>query len=393
MIKFLRKLFIKDYENISSPSVRTAHGTLASILGLIINLLLFLTKLIIGLISLSMSIVSDAFNNLTDMFSTIVNLIGFKLASRPADEKHPYGHERIEYICGMIISFIIVIVAFLLGYESIIKLINQEKEINYSIISFIILGISILFKLLQGLIYKGLGEAINSVSLKASKQDSFNDCISTGAVLICAIIQYFFNDLWFIDGAVSIVLAVFIFINAIKMISETASPLIGITPDNEIVKKIIKYVKSFDGVLGIHDVICHSYGPTKLFITLHVEVDGYESAFKSHDMIDNIEFAVNKKFGTLCTIHMDPIDVRSKEILEIKPIIATILHEYNKSLTYHDLRIVTGETHTNIIFDVVVPFSFKDSDKLKKHLQKEIKKVNKNYNVVINIDNDYLPKD
>lgn len=395
MLTFLRKLFIKDYKNVNNPEVRTKHGIMAAIGGVICNLLLFSFKLLIGLITASISIVGDAINNLTDLFSCIVNLVGFKLANKPADNEHPYGHERIEYIAGMIISFVIISVAVLLGYESILKLVNQEKNTEYNLWAFIILGVSIIMKMLLGLYYYGIGKAINSIALQASKQDSFNDCISTGVVLICAIIQYFYPEAWYLDPSMSIIVAIFIFVNGIKMIKDTASPLIGISPNSDLIKNIVKDVKSHKGILGVHDVICHSYGPTKLYITLHAEVDGYENMFISHDLIDNIETDISKKYSAICTIHMDPIDTKSEEIKNLRPFISDTLFKFNPDITFHDLRIVKGETHTNVIFDILVPSTYKDKDciKLVKALKKEIKLFNSKYNVVINVDHDYSTKD
>lgn len=395
MLTFLRKLFIKDYKNVNNPEVRTKHGIMAAIGGVICNLLLFSFKLLIGLITASISIVGDAINNLTDLFSCIVNLVGFKLANKPADNEHPYGHERIEYIAGMIISFVIISVAVLLGYESILKLVNQEKNTEYNLWAFIILGVSIIMKMLLGLYYYGIGKAINSITLQASKQDSFNDCISTGVVLICAIIQYFYPEAWYLDPSMSIIVAIFIFVNGIKMIKDTASPLIGISPNSDLIKNIVKDVKSHKGILGVHDVICHSYGPTKLYITLHAEVDGYENMFISHDLIDNIETDISKKYSAICTIHMDPIDTKSEEIKNLRPFISDTLFKFNPDITFHDLRIVKGETHTNVIFDILVPSTYKDKDciELVKALKKEIKLFNSKYNVVINVDHDYLTKD
>jgi cation diffusion facilitator family transporter len=395
MLTFLRKLFIKDYKNVNNPEVRTKHGIMAAIGGVICNLLLFSFKLLIGLITASISIVGDAINNLTDLFSCIVNLVGFKLANKPADNEHPYGHERIEYIAGMIISFVIISVAVLLGYESILKLVNQEKNTEYNLWAFIILGVSIIMKMLLGLYYYGIGKAINSITLQASKQDSFNDCISTGVVLICAIIQYFYPEAWYLDPSMSIIVAIFIFVNGIKMIKDTASPLIGISPNSDLIKNIVKDVKSHKGILGVHDVICHSYGPTKLYITLHAEVDGYENMFISHDLIDNIETDISKKYSAICTIHMDPIDTKSEEIKNLRPFISDTLFKFNPDITFHDLRIVKGETHTNVIFDILVPSTYKDKDciELVKALKKEIKLFNSKYNVVINVDHDYSTKD
>jgi len=389
MINFLRKLFIKDYKNVSNPQVRTKHGILAAIGGIFVNILLFTFKLLIGVISGSISIISDAINNLTDLLSCFVNLFGFKLANKPADDEHPFGHERIEYIAGMIISFIIICVAILLCYSSTMKLINQEANTNYSIYAFIILGVSILFKFFLGLYYYKIGKIIDSIALKASMQDSINDCITTSVVLISALVQFFNPTLWYLDPAMSIVVGIFIFINGIKMVKDTASPLIGISPDSSLIKSVVKDVKSHKGILGVHDIICHSYGPNKIYITLHAEVDGYKNMFESHDLIDNIESEIDHKYSAICTIHMDPIDTHSTIIKELKPIIEDTLVSFSTYLSYHDLRLVKGETHTNVIFDILVPAEFKDTEELLKALKKAIKEYNSKYNLVVNVDHDF----
>ena len=393
MITLLRKLFIKNYKDVTNKEVRKKHGILAAVGGIFINLLLFGIKLLIGILSFSMSIISDAINNLSDMFSCFVTLIGFIFASKKADSKHPYGHERIEYIAGMIVSFLIICVAVLLGYNSIMTLISGTSETNYNIYAFIILGVSILGKILLGLYYRGIGKVINSVSLKASMQDSFNDCISTGVVLIAALIQYFFPSLWWIDAGMSIAVAVFILYSGIKMVSETASPLVGMSPDSEFVKQILDDVKSYDVVLGVHDIVCHSYGPTKVFITLHCEVDGYKDMFIAHDCIDEIEAKLNRKYGIELTIHMDPIDTKNKELPIIKEELTRVLNEYDSDITFHDLRMTSGPTHCNILFDVVVPMGDKVDEKELIHLLREsLIKLNSKYNAVIKIDYDYTGK-
>ncbi len=393
MITLLRKLFIKDYKNVNNPKVRERHGILAALGGVFINLLLFTFKLIIGLLTVSMSIISDALNNLTDLFSCFVNLFGFKIASKPADKEHPYGHERVEYIAGMIVSFIIVAVAILLGYTSIMKLIQHDSELDFSnsTWAFVILGGAILAKLLLGLFYYGIGKAINSVTIKASMQDSLNDVLCTSAVLIATIIQFFFRELWWLDPAMSIVVALFILYSGIKMIFETASPLIGLSPDSEFVKTILDDIRSRDGVLGIHDLVIHSYGPTKVFITIHVEVDGYSDMFVAHDVIDNIEDEISHKYGVELTIHMDPIDTKNKEIPLLKEKITSILEGIDKDIKFHDLRLVAGPSHTNILFDVVVPPNTKiNIDELSKKVVESVDHLNKCYHCIIKIDQNYL---
>ena len=391
MVTFLRKLFIKNYQNVEDEKVREKHGVLASITGIVINTILFVIKLLIGIFTASISIISDALNNMTDFGSSIVSLLGFKLAGKDADKEHPYGHQRIEYITGMITSFIIILVAGLLIYNSILTLVNQDSSTSYSIWAFVILGISILLKLVLGFIYSGLGKAINSVALKANRQDSFNDAISTSIVLIASIIQYFFVDLWWLDSSVSLLVALFILYSGIKMIKETASPLIGEVPDLNLIQTIVKDIKSYDGVLDVHDVMFHSYGPTKTFMMCHVEVDGYKDMFKSHDLIDNIEKEISNKYKILLTIHMDPVDTKSEEIPKLHEIISKSLQNLDKNLSFHDLRVVTGPTHTNVIFDVAIPIGVKENKlTITKTLRDEIYKYDSKYILVINFDDNYI---
>lgn len=391
MVTFLRKLFIKNYQNVEDEKVREKHGVLASIIGIVFNTILFVIKLLIGIFTASMSIISDALNNMTDFGSSIVSLLGFKLAGKDADKEHPYGHQRIEYITGMITSFIIILVAGLLIYNSVLTLVNQDSSTSYSIRAFVILGISIVLKLILGFIYSGLGKAINSVALKANRQDSFNDAISTSIVLIASIIQYFFVDLWWLDSSISILVALFILYSGIKMVKETASPLIGEVPDFNLIHKIVKDIKSYDGVLDVHDVMFHSYGPTKTFMMCHVEVDGYKDMFKSHDLIDNIEKEISSKYKILLTIHMDPVDTKSEEIPKLYEIIEKTLQNLDKNLSFHDLRVVSGPTHTNVIFDVAIPIGVKENKlTITKTLRAEIKKYDSKYNLVINFDDNYI---
>ena len=391
MITLLRKIFIKDYNNLSSTKVREKHGLLASIGGIIINLLLFGIKLLIGILSFSLSIISDAINNLTDMFSCIVNLLGFKIASKPADEDHPYGHERVEYITGMIVSLIILAVSILLLYTSIEKLIYHENDVHIDLITFIILGVAIIGKVLLGLYYYSIGKLINSLSLKAAMQDSINDAICTAGVLISSIIMYFVPSLWYIDPIVSIIVAVFIFYSGLKMIKETSNPLIGISPNHDFVKKIVDDIKEFDGVLGIHDLVFHSYGPTNMFMTIHVEVDGYANMMETHDTMDNIEITIKEKYGVNLTVHMDPIDTKNDELPFLKEHITNWLKELDEKISFHDLRIVYGPTHTNVLFDIVLDFKNKiKKEDLSSFLTNKFLELDNKYRIVITFDNNYL---
>lgn len=391
MVTLLRRLFIRNFNDVNNEKVRTSTGILASVGGIIINLILFVIKLVIGLISHSISIVSDAINNLSDLFSCFVNLFGFKLASKPADKHHPFGHQRIEYIAGMIVAFFIIAMTIVLGYSAVQRLISQDKNVEFSIISFVILGIGILGKGFLAYFYHGLGKAINSLSLKAAMQDSINDLICTSCVLIASIFQYFYKEqLWFLDSAVSLCVSVFVLVSGIKLIIETSSPLIGENPDKDFVHNIVKDIKEHTCVLGIHDLIIHSYGPSNTFISVHVEVDGYSDIMKVHDEIDNIEFEIKSKYKADITIHMDPIDTRNKRLPILKEELQRILKSYSENLLFHDFRMVKGDTHTNLIFDVVYPVDVKiDEIQLDKYIKDEFKKYDSKLNCVITIEKDY----
>mgnify|MGYP003293333275 CR=1 FL=1 len=398
MINIFRKLFIKNYEDINNPKVREAHGKLATIVGIISNLVLFAAKFLIGFFSGSIAIMGDSFNNLSDMGSSSVTLLGIHLASKPADEDHPYGHERIEYISSLFVSVFIIIIGVELITESFTNFIDglaNYKPMNYSVATIIVLVISILIKLWQGIFNKKIGKLINSLPLEATSSDSINDMISTSTILIATIISMIFPQITLfgknisLDSLMGIGVAVFIIISGIKLIFETIDPLIGVGPDSEFVKKIITDIEAFDGVLGIHDVICHMYGPTTCFMSVHVEVDCRSDINTSHDLIDNIERIIKEKHHIELVIHMDPIDIHSEDVKQYRELVGNLLKEYCKNITFHDFRIVKGETHTNVIFDCVLPYDMKDKkDEIKKLLQSELSKLGEIY-VVINFDMSY----
>jgi len=401
MSKLLRKMFIKDYQNVNNPVIRTKHGILAALVGIVTNLILFGIKLAIGLIIFSMSIISDAINNLTDMASCFVSLFGFKLAGKPADKDHPFGHERIEYIAGLIVSLIIIAIAVVAGYSSVMKLISNEvtsyTNQTFVIATFAVLGVAILGKLWQSSFYRRMSKAIASVTLKANAQDSLNDVISTSVVLVSTIVEYvlYKNGIIVnIDPWMGIAVSLFIIYSGIKMVLETSNPLIGITPDNELVKKVVTKIINTEGVHGVHDLMCHSYGPTKIFMTIHVEVDSKIDVLESHDLMDRIEQDIQEEFGVLLTVHMDPIVLNDPFIDKLKEKTTKILADYDNSLRFHDFRVVKGTTHTNILFDVLMSFENKKSeDEVKEYLKQEFKKLDKTYNLVIKIDRDYVEKD
>jgi len=388
MTKFLRKLFIKNYDDVTNEEVRSKTGMLAGSFGAFINILLFIVKLVFGILAKSISIITDGINNLTDLFSCFANIIGYKVANKPADKDHPYGHQRIEYIIGLIISFITLAMAGILIYTSITNLIKHEPGGTYTIITLIILGITIIFKLLLAWFYKSMAKAINSLPLKASAFDSISDVCCTSLVLIAAILQYFLKEkVWFLDSSVSIVVSLFILIGGIKMIIETSKPLIGEKVDKELEDKIKKEILETEGVLGIHDCITHCYGPTKMFMSIHVEVDGYQNVMDAHEMIDNIEETISKRFNIEITIHMDPLDTKNKEIPILEENLRSFLFKYNSKITFHDFRMVSGKKRTNLVFDIAIPFDEKINEKdLMNYINAEFKTIDKKYNCVIKIE-------
>ena len=388
MVKLLGKLFIKDYQNYNNPSVRTRYGKLSGIVGIISNLFLCIIKILTGVLIGSFSYIADGINNLSDAGSSIITLIGFKLASEPADADHPFGHQRVEYLTGLIVSFIIIAIGLLLMKSSIESIINPGDGASFSIISVIILAVSILIKCLQSLFYRKVGKLINSTAVLATSIDSLNDCISTGAVLIASIISLL-TDLQ-LDGWMGCVVSIFILVSGYKLVKEAMSPLIGEKPSKELVDDIVKKILDYPKVLGIHDLVIHSYGPGKIFATIHVEVDSEENILVIHDQIDNIENDFREKMGINLVIHMDPIDTKDENTQELREEAFRILQSIDPVLNFHDFRIVKGETHTNVLFDVLVPVRYKMTDKeLKTLINQKFKEYNPKINTVLVIDHDY----
>ena len=398
MLTLLRKIFIKDYTNVKDPTVRQKHGILATILGLIINLITFAFKLLVGIFVHSISIISDAMNNLSDMGTSIVNLIGFKLSSKTPDKKHPFGYGRIEYISGLIVSFIIIIVAVVLGYTSITRIINNEvsdyTNNTYVIITFVILGVSIILKLVQGLIYRKMSKIIDSVLLKASSQDSFNDVISTTAVLIATTIEYILyrnGTIVNIDAWMGIAVSIFVLIAGIRLTFETSSPLIGNSPDHNLIKNITDDILKFEGVLGVHDMIFHSYGVNVTFVTCHVEIDSKDDFLKSHDLIDEIEKTISYKYRLVLTIHIDPLVTDNEEQNALKEKTKELLNAYNPVLKFHDFRFKYTDKGTLVEFDVVVPYEANiECEDILRYITDEYKKIDEKYIPSINFDNDFI---
>lgn len=392
MKNILAKLFIKNYKDYQNPNVRNAYGKLCGIVGIVTNLLLCLVKIITGILISSVAILADGINNLSDAGSSIITLLGFKLSSIPADSDHPFGHQRIEYISGMIVSFIILIIGVLLMKTSIEKIISPSEAIPQKqiLITMIILAIAILIKLWQSLFYKRNGKLINSTTLIATSQDSLNDCISTSVVLFSMIISYIFPSV-ILDGYMGVVVSIFIIISGIGLIKETISPLIGEAPTREFIDEVADRILNYDGIIGIHDLVIHTYGPAKTFITVHAEVDANVDIRISHDIIDNIEHDFMDKSNINLVIHMDPVDLRCEETRKLKSVATDVLGTISPELRFHDFRIVKGPTHTNIIFDVVVPIGFEmTNESLKKEIDLKFKEVDEKYNTVVTVDQELI---
>ncbi len=387
MATFLIKLFIKDYEHTTDPAVRERYGKLAGIVGIISNGLLCTMKILVGLFSGSIAIVADGINNLADASSSIITLIGFKLAALPEDKNHPYGHARFEYLTGLFISLLIIVLGLQLLRSSFSKVLHPDP-LSFSYITIIILVIAIILKIWQSRFNICLGKKINSLALMATGTDSRNDVIATSAVLLSVIIGKV-SGLQ-LDGYMGCLVALFIIWSGIVLIRETSSPLLGEAPSGELVQSIEKIALSQDGVIGIHDLVIHNYGPGKIFASIHIEVDARGDLLESHDMIDNIEQLIKKELRIEFTAHMDPVELDNPLISHLyKEIIQTI-----KPLTgvqsIHDLRIVPGKTHTNIIFDAVLtPECPMTEDELCDLIESKIQEIDPSYYVVITFDKAY----
>lgn len=386
-MRLIKKLFIKDYKNTTDSKVRFKYGFVAGIFGILSNLLLFVGKLFIGLLSGSITIIADAINNLSDMGSCAIVLFGFKLSSKPADSEHPFGHERYEQIMALIVAVIVMAIGVLLSKSSIEKLISPEPT-TVSVTTYVILGLAILVKIFQMFLYSDFAKSINSDVLKASSIDSRNDVISTSAVLVAMVLVNIFGNISFsIDGAFGLIVSIFIIISAVKLIKETIGPLLGEMPDKDFVQSLKDKILSYDGVLGLHDFVIHSYGANNYFVNAHVEVSSKVDVMISHDMIDNIERDFKEQLNIVLSIHMDPIETDNEEVNFNKKKVEVILKNIDESLSFHDFRMVFGETHTNILFDVVIPFASKLTlNDIKTELEKQYEKEEMKYFFVLGLD-------
>ena len=352
MTQFLLRLFVKNSDQVSSPKVRAAVGTLSGIVGIVCNFFLFLGKIIIGTLSGSVSITADAMNNLSDATSSVVTLVGFKLAEQPADAEHPYGHARFEYLSGLVVAAMIVIIGFELAKSSVGKIITPAP-IEFSVPLAVVLGMSIAVKLWLCLFNRGLGKKINSTTLLATSEDSRNDIITTSAVLVAAVIEAVSGVS--IDGFVGLAVSLFILYSGAKLAKETISPLLGEAASPELQARIVDYISAQPKVLGYHDLMVHDYGPGQRFASIHVEMDRNEDPMYCHELIDDMERECLKSHNIHLVIHYDPVVTDDPELTRLHALVDEILTDMDPRLKIHDFRMVPGDGHTNLIFDIAMP--------------------------------------
>ncbi|MBR5341533.1 MAG: cation transporter [Erysipelotrichaceae bacterium] len=388
MFELLCKTFIKDYKNTSDAKVRERYGTVISLFSIFCNILMVIFKLIVSFITNSISIRADALNNLSDVGSNLATLFGFRLSSKHPDSDHPYGHGRMEYVSGMIVSFLILLVAFEAIKESINKIIHPQ-ELKYSIAAIVVLIASILTKLLMSYMNRKGGKTIDSETLIATAQDSINDAVMTCATLICLLIFRFSNIN--VDAYVGLVASLFVLKAGIGIFKDVLDTILGKAPDKKLIAEIEKDIMNHEGIIGIHDLLLHDYGPGHQFMSLHAEVDASIPVIELHDMIDVIEVEILNKYNILTTIHMDPIDTKDELANELKVKIKDIVLSINENYNIHDFRIVRGTTHTNLVFDVLLPAEDRiEHEKLKKMIQEKVTELDKTYFCVIQVDHSFV---
>lgn len=384
MVTLLVKFFIRDKDDTKNPAVRQAYGILCGAMGIFLNLCLFTGKFIAGTISNSIAITADAFNNLSDAGSSIITLIGFKMAGQKPDPNHPFGHGRIEYISGLLVSVIILLMGAELLKSSFSKILHPEMPV-FSPMVIIILLASILVKCYMFLYNRGLGKKLDSAAMSATAADSLSDTIATSAVLASTLIGHFASLA--VDGWCGLLVGLFICYAGYNAAKDTISPLLGQAPDKEFVRQINDIVMAHKDILGIHDLIVHNYGPGRVLISLHAEVPAEGSFIELHDLIDSIEHELRDTLNCHAVIHMDPICSQDEETSRLKAVVKSCLEQINPSLTMHDFRVVAGPTHTNLIFDVVTPYDFPMSDEeLKVLIHKKIQEDNPSYFTVVDVD-------
>ena len=384
MTNLLINLFIKSPAEVQSRKVRQNYGTMTSIVGIVINFLLFVGKFAVGTLFGSVAISADAINNLSDAGSSFISLISFKISSKPADRNHPFGHARIEYIASMAVGVIILLIGFDLLKESFFKILTPEP-MSKSVIVLIVLAVSILAKLWLGIFYRNIAKKINSELLRAASADSFSDVLSTGATLVSALVWMIFD--FNIDAYVGLVVSVLILVAGLKILNENKNIILGSAPDPEIIEIIKSKALEDKRIMGIHDLLVHSYGAGATIASFHAEVDGKGDFFEAHDLIDNIEKQLLMEHNITCTIHMDPVVTDDEKVIELRKKVEGAVKTIGDEFRIHDFRCVEGPTHTNLIFDIEIPFEEKRGNKeINSLVEAQIKLIDKTYFAVINID-------
>ena len=384
---FLVKGFVKDSENVSDIKVRGAYANLAGVVGIITNLILFIIKLSVGLLSNSVSILADAFNNLSDAASSIITIVGFKMANKPADAEHPFGHGRIEYITAMIVSFMVMLVGLQFVKTSFQKIINPTP-VTFELLPFILLLVSIVFKFWLSKFNKSIGNKINSSTLKATATDAMGDVFTSTTVVISFLISKFTTLP--IDGYIGIIVALAIVYSGFSLIKETLNPLLGEPPDPVLVSNITDMVMSYENITGIHDLIVHNYGPGRIMASIHAEIPSNIDIMEIHHIIDTAEREISKKLNIYLVIHMDPICVDTDEIIEARNMVQDVLSKYEEIKSFHDFRIVGDHDKKNLIFDIEVSptclSNESNSAKLLSNIKNDIKEKSPEYRCVITVD-------
>ncbi len=384
MVSLLTRIFIKDYKNTSDPAVRQRYGMLTGVLGIVLNLILFGAKLFAGILTGAISVTADAVNNLSDAGTSVISMVGMKLAGRPADKEHPFGHGRMEYVAGLAVAAVIFIMGYELFRDSIMKIFSPE-EVNFSIVSLVILGLSVLVKFYICLYNRKIGKLVNSPAMKATAMDSLSDCISTAAVIVGLLVFRFLNVS--IDGYVGIFVALFVFKAGIEAAKESLEPLLGQRPDKEYVDEIEHTVMGYEGIIGIHDLIVHNYGVGANIISLHAEVSSDMGFMEAHELIDIIENDLKSRYAAIATVHMDPVETSNETAKKYKEMVKGFISEISPEISMHDFRMTDGVKNRNLIFDIVVPFKFKMNDNaIKALISEKIKREDENLNAVITVD-------
>lgn len=382
-MNLLVRLFIKNYKNVEDSKVRESYGVLTGIVGIILNVLLFAGKLAVGLISNSVSVTADAFNNISDAGSSVISMVGFKLSNKPVDKKHPFGHGRMEYLSGLIVSMIIIFVGFELIVSSVEKIFTPE-EIDVSVVALVVLGVSVLVKLWMFAYNFVLSKRISSAGMRATAFDSISDAVATTVVLAGSLVFKYTGVN--IDAYAGVVVALFVTFTGLKSAKETVDLLVGSAPSPEFIREITDFVLSYDMVYGVHDLIVHNYGVGRELVSLHVEVPCNIDIMHIHEQIDEIENALTEKFHVHAVIHMDPIEVDDQTVNEIRDEVKWVISELYPTLSMHDFRVVNGKKNVNCVFDIVVPYEYKDEEKVAEDIKEKVKEKNAKLNCVISTD-------